>query len=72
MSEKRNSAETVIDMAPDERGTYKAVATIYKPPPLVKRRKPKIFEFFDGFVYGLGALEGFLIRLDEISRNFKR
>ena len=64
--------ETIVDMAPDEKGVYKPVAIIHKRPPLVVRRKPGIFEFIDGFMYGLDALEQFIFRIGRVGGNFRK
>lgn len=69
--------EEVIDMEEDEKGTFNPIVPYRRPninPPHLPRRQsiPAMYQFLDGFILGLEAMENFVRNTRRLSRNWFR
>jgi len=79
---KINEDEEIVEMQPNESGTYHPVAVVkiskgQKNPPArttshAQKYVPALYEIIDGFVMGLGAIENFMINMKKFEGRAKQ
>lgn len=72
---KPKESEEVVDMEEDEKGTFHPVVPYRRPnlnaPHLPRLEKiPAMYQFLDGFILGLEAMENFVRNTRRLSKNW--
>jgi hypothetical protein len=74
MKSKKNQEE-VIDMEEDDSGTFHPIVPYRRPNPSFPQESyqgkvPAMYQFLDGFILGLEAMENFVRNTRRLSRNW--
>ena len=74
---KPKEEEKVIDMEEDEKGTFHPIVPYRRPNPNLvsphlprEKSMPAMYQFLDGFILGLEAMENFIRNTRRLSRDW--
>ena len=73
--------EEVVDMKPDEKGTYNPTAlvkinqedqSLFEPTPPTRQNMPVFHEILGGFVIGMNAIERLMLAINEAEKKRRK